>query len=226
MERRAVAGSQALHRESPGVEVAALKAENQALNETESSVRIWRASRSARLAFVRSAEAFASDTEDPCPTPARGVAGISRQHRDEREQQRLEDRQDPVVPVPPGRPGVGVPGVAADLFAHLGWGQALRHLTGAPAYVPAGSYPRRASVITYKRMVTGAERRGRKELAEREAAAFEAAVIGERVRALREAAPLRDSAERGGGARRCSRRSSAARRARRDGRRADREGSS
>jgi len=55
-------------------------------------------------------------------------------------------------------------------------------------------------VITYKRMVTVAERRGRKELAEREAAAFEAPVIGERVRALREGSglSLRDLAERSG----------------------------
>ena len=37
---------------------------NQALNETESSVSVWSASRSARLALVRSADAFASDTDD------------------------------------------------------------------------------------------------------------------------------------------------------------------
>jgi len=55
-------------------------------------------------------------------------------------------------------------------------------------------------VITYKRMVPVAERHGRKELAEREAAAFEAPVIGERVRALREGSglSLRDLAERSG----------------------------
>jgi transcriptional regulator with XRE-family HTH domain len=49
-------------------------------------------------------------------------------------------------------------------------------------------------------MVTVAERRGRKELAEREAAAFEAPVIGERVKALREGSglSLRDLAERSG----------------------------
>ncbi|HET7296313.1 MAG TPA: XRE family transcriptional regulator [Gemmatimonadales bacterium] len=49
-------------------------------------------------------------------------------------------------------------------------------------------------------MVTVVEKRGRGELAEREVAAFEAPVIGERVRALREGSglSLRDLAERSG----------------------------
>jgi len=42
----------------------ATNAVNQALNDTESSVLVWSASRSARLALVRSADARASDTDD------------------------------------------------------------------------------------------------------------------------------------------------------------------
>ena len=42
----------------------AVKAVNQALNEAESSVRVTIPSREARLAFVRSADALASVTED------------------------------------------------------------------------------------------------------------------------------------------------------------------
>ena len=42
----------------------ATNAVNQALNDTESSVSVWSASRSARLALVLSADALASDTDD------------------------------------------------------------------------------------------------------------------------------------------------------------------
>ena len=45
----------------------AVNAVNQALNEAESSVRVTSPSRSARLAFVRSADARASVTEDSVP---------------------------------------------------------------------------------------------------------------------------------------------------------------
>src|SRR4051794_34667733 len=45
----------------------AVKAVNQALNDAESSVRVTIASRSARFAFARSAEAVASVTEDCVP---------------------------------------------------------------------------------------------------------------------------------------------------------------
>ena len=41
-----------------------MKAVNQALNEAESSVRVTIASVAARFAFVRSADALASVTED------------------------------------------------------------------------------------------------------------------------------------------------------------------
>ena len=45
----------------------AVNAVNHALNDAESSVRVTTPSMSARLAFVRAADAFASVTEDSVP---------------------------------------------------------------------------------------------------------------------------------------------------------------
>ena len=67
VERGTVARAQAPFGETLRVALPAVNAANQALNETESSVRSCSASRSARLAFVRAAEAVASQTEDSVP---------------------------------------------------------------------------------------------------------------------------------------------------------------
>ena len=64
VERRPVSRAKAVPGELLGTLVAGDVRVNQALNETESSVSVWSASRSARFALVRSADAFASDTDD------------------------------------------------------------------------------------------------------------------------------------------------------------------
>ena len=63
-ERRTVARTHPLDRQRLVIDVAGDESGNQALNAAESSVQVAIPSRSARLAFVGSAEALASVTED------------------------------------------------------------------------------------------------------------------------------------------------------------------
>ena len=76
----------------------ATKAENHALKETESSVRSCSASRSARFALVRAAEAFASVTEDSVLHFAAANPENAARIGDHGQQHRLGDRQQAVAP--------------------------------------------------------------------------------------------------------------------------------
>ena len=67
VECRAIAGRIRFSANRSALAFPAVKAVNQALKEAESSVRVTIASVSARLAFVRSADALASVSEDSVP---------------------------------------------------------------------------------------------------------------------------------------------------------------